>query len=418
MNPRVWHCPRCGAPIEDVKGALVTCKFCGSKVDLGAEALARHYQVPVTRLPQVSPQIRVSDSQAQAHAAPPVVQRAPAPPSPFWGRLKVVSGPLLGIAAGWAGVQSLFAFLGNGHPHAIPTAILMGLPVILGAVSGRKFPAVIAAGWSGLLLPAKPFMRPVFMKDGDFFGPTSETHLNYIVPGVMLLAAATIIAMTIRSGGGEGEKGEEKKKATKPLFHALNAAGLVVGVALAVPMFGGPTRKEVIDRYKPQFEVMRGALREIHGKLPPPGSLKTDQYRPNLSPMPVFNERDRSKTNTAIVAPEHLVDPSAKAAYDLILSTDLMHSLAWTGPKNPMAESSLYDRAGDFDQTLERALGYRYIVVYRSASVGLEVLVYDLKTTELVASFRMKAAGGFTQTRQELGQALEKATGGAFAIDR
>jgi hypothetical protein len=30
----------------------------------------------------------------------------------------------------------------------------------------------------------------------------------------------------------------------------------------------------------------------------------------------------------------------------------------------------------------------------------------------------MKAAGGFTPTRQELGQALEKATGGAFAIER
>src|SRR5688572_12357043 len=47
VNPRVLHCPRCGAPIDDVEGALTTCKFCGSKVDLGAQALARHYQVPV-----------------------------------------------------------------------------------------------------------------------------------------------------------------------------------------------------------------------------------------------------------------------------------------------------------------------------------------------------------------------------------
>lgn len=61
MNPRVLHCPRCGAPMDDVKGMLVTCKFCGSKVDLGAEALARHYQAPVTRVPPPPTAIRVSD---------------------------------------------------------------------------------------------------------------------------------------------------------------------------------------------------------------------------------------------------------------------------------------------------------------------------------------------------------------------
>jgi hypothetical protein len=403
--------------MDDVRGALVTCKFCGSKVDLGAEALARAYQVPVTRTP---PPIRVSDPHAAPHVAPPVVRRAPAPPSPFWGRLKIASGPLLGLAAGWAGVLCLFAHLGNGQPRPIPAALLMGIAVIFGAVSGRKIPAMIAAVWAGGLLAAKPFMRPVFMKDGDFFGPTSETHLNYIVPGVMFLATAAIIAMTLRSGGGEVEEGKEKKNnnKTKPLFHALNAAGLAAGIALAIPMFGGETTKDVIERYKPRFEALRGSLRTIHGKLPPPGSLKSDQYRPNLTPMPVFDNRTRSKTNTALVPPEHLLDMSAKPAHDLIISTDLTHSLAWTGPNNPLSESVLYDRAGEFDQTLERALAYRYIVVYRPAMAGLEVFVFDLKTTDLLASFRMKDAGDFTQSRLDLGKALEKATGGAFAIDR
>jgi len=199
MNPRVLHCPRCGAPIEDLKGALVTCKFCGSKVDLGAEAPARHYPVPVTRTPQPSPVVGVSDP----YAAPPVVQRSP---------------------------------------------------------------------------------------------------------------------------------------------------GL--------------------------------------------------------------------KTNTAILPPEHLLDPGAKPAHDLIISGDLSHSLAWTGPNNPLSGSVLHLRAGTFDQTLERALAYRYVAVYRPGGAALEVFVFDLKTTELLASFRTKSAGGFTQERQELALALEKATGGAFAIDR
>jgi hypothetical protein len=124
------------------------------------------------------------------------------------------------------------------------------------------------------------------------------------------------------------------------------------------------------------------------------------------------------KTNTAILPPEHLLDPGAKPAHDLIISGDLSHSLAWTGPNNPLSGSVLHGRAGTFDQTLERALAYRYVAVYRPGGAGLEVFVFDLKTTELLASFRTKSAGGFTQERQELALALEKATGGAFAIDR
>lgn len=390
----------------------MTCKFCGSKVDLGPEALARHYAVPAVRTPP--PAVQVMEPRP-----PAVVERAPAPPSPFWGRLKVVASPLLGVAAGWAAVQAVYAFLGNASPHAIPTALAMGVPVILGLIAGHKIPAAIGAAWSGILLTVKPFGRPVFMKDGDFFSLTSETHLNYFVPGILLLVTGTLIGLSIEAGSrskGDAEKAE--KKPTKPLFHALNAAGLAAGVALALPMLGGERINEVIVRYRPRFDEVRASLEAIHRKLPPAGSVTADQYRPSLNPPPFYDTKPRSKTNTAIVPPEHLLDTSAKAAYDLIISTDFMHSVAWTGPKNPMSETVMYDRSDGFDETLERALAYRYVVVYRPASGGLEVFVFDLKTTELLSSFRMKNLGGFTEARKELGVALEKATGGSFSIER
>lgn len=417
MNPRVWHCPRCGAPLDDVKGAFVTfitCKFCGSKVDLGAEALARHYPVPATRLPQPPPVIQVSDT----HAAPTVAQRAPAPPSPFWGRFKIALGPILGLAAGFAGVMCVYVFLRNDEPEPLPAALLMGMAVILGATTDRKIPAILASVWAGALLTAKPFVRPVFWKDGDFFGLTSETHLYYLVPGVMFLATAAIIAMTL-GGAKDGDETTEKnkKKSAKPLFHALNAVGLAAGIALAVPAFGGETTKDVIERYRPRFEALRGSLRTIHEKLPPPGSATRDQYRPNMDPRPIFDDKNRTKSNTAILPPEHLLDPSAKPVYDLIISGDLLHSLAWTGPNNPLSGSVLYGQAGDFDNTLERALAHRYVAVYRPASEGLEVFFFDLKTAALLASFRTKPVTGFTHSRRELGLALEKATGGTFSID-
>ncbi|HEU4404354.1 MAG TPA: hypothetical protein VFS43_03595 [Polyangiaceae bacterium] len=34
---------------------------------------------------------------------------------------------MLRLVGGWAAVQLLYAFLGNGSPHALPTALRMGV---------------------------------------------------------------------------------------------------------------------------------------------------------------------------------------------------------------------------------------------------------------------------------------------------
>lgn len=389
MSPRILHCPRCGAPIEDIEGASVTCKFCGSRVSLD--------QAPPAR-------------PADARPAQPVVRQEP--PSPFWGRFRVVSGVVFSAIGGWAVVQSAYAFFRNGSPQGLSTALLAGLAVIGAAALGRKVPALVMALWSGALLAAKPFIRPVFMKDGDFFSSTSETHLNYLVPGVLLLVTAALLVMSMQRA-----RDKAKAKAMTPVLLSLNVAALVAGATVTLASLRGETTQDVIDRYRPRFEAVRRSLRTVAEKLPPAGGAPAEPGRANLSPPPVFDEVKPTKTNTLIVAPEQLVDPDAKVSHDLLLSSDLAFALAWTGPKNPMSDSALYDRAGGFGDTLERALAYRYVVVYRPAGAdGLEAFVFDLRSTNLVATTAVKGAGGYVQGRKHLTEALTRATGGTFLL--
>jgi hypothetical protein len=93
-----------------------------------------------------------------------------------------------------------------------------------------------------------------------------------------------------------------------------------------------------------------------------------------------------------------------------------------------MSETVLYERSDDFAERLERVLSYRYLAVYRpsgapdrgaavEATQGLEVFVFDLTTTELVASFKAPRPGSYTADREALARALARATGGVFDLD-
>lgn len=401
---------------------MVKCTFCGSEVDLGPDALIRGYLPDVQPDRQndrgPGPQADIGAAPAHAHQAqhpPPAAQ-----PSPFQARLKLISGPLLGIAAGFLGVQALYVFLRNGgEPNVILTAVLMAPVVILLAVTGRRIQSAVVATYCGVLLVAKPFIRPVVMRDGYVFGTTSETHLNYLVPGVLFLVTAGIVALTITRA---------EKPAKPPYIRGLLAAfGVAVGVAAALPNFGGETIQEAIERNSPRFENVRTALQIISTKLPPPGQVD-DKLRRDLRPQPVAGRRYPQRVNTEIIPAEVLVDVYAKPSFDLIVSGDLYMSLLWTGSKNPLSESVLYDRAGDFVKTLDRALSYQYVVVYRgngargggvgsTGAASMDVFVFDLKTTDLVASFHTDKAGSYAEGRESLARGLERATGGLFEFD-
>src|SRR4029079_13552859 len=138
------------------------------------------------------------------------------------------------------------------------------------------------------------------------------THLNYLVPGVLLLVTAGLIALTFKK--------QEKPMAMRPRMTLafLGAAGFAAGVAIALPSVSGESIDDALTRYRPRFEAMRSTWKTIQEKLPPPGSAAGDKVNKNLQPQPVAGDRYRARINTEIVSADHLADPEGTASYDLI----------------------------------------------------------------------------------------------------
>jgi hypothetical protein len=425
MSSRVHPCPRCAAPVEAAEVGLSRCKFCGNEVDLGSDAVLRHYDSALREVPGEVPGAPPATPGPPLHARRSPLAASAEPTSPLRGRLKVLAGPLLALTAGFVGAQSVFVFARNGRdPSVIFTSVLAGALALSLLASARRAAAAAVTGFAGLLFAAKPFARPIYMKDGGLFGPTSETHLYYLIPGGILLMIAAIIALIVVSARELKDQPPEPSAASL----ALGAAGLAAGIALATHFFSGETIAEAIDRYRPRFAAVRDTWAAIHAKLPPPGSPAADFTRTDLSPRPIADKKNWQRSNTEVLAAEQLLDPDGKPSYDLITSNYLHTSVLWTGPKNPMSETVLYERSDDFAERLERVLSYRYLAVYRpsgasdrgagvEATEGLEVFVFDLTTTELVASFKAPRPGYFTADREALARALARATGGVFDLD-
>lgn len=140
-------------------------------------------------------------------------------------------------------------------------------------------------------------------------------------------------------------------------------------MAAALILLGacGKTGQEAIAENTPAVEAMRARLNTVVGGLPSLGSAVSMSMSPApLDPRPVY-DRKTGTFNTAFVSAEQLKDDSAPR-FDLVLESDLGYALAWTGSKNPMAESRLGESAGDMNGTFEKALKTPYVVVYRTAS--------------------------------------------------
>jgi len=216
-----------------------------------------------------------------------------------------------------------------------------------------------------------------------------------------------------------------------------------------VLLFGcGETRREVIDRYRPRMDAMRQKLAALHEKLP----AELTPLARELDPKPVYDEETRTG-NADFLTEEELLDVYAKPPFDLTLSVGLKNCLGWTGSSNPMAESALGERDGTFEADFESALATRYLVVLRSRAeeisfqggvfsggdASIDAFVIDLGTEELVAAARVSASpegqvsylvysgenvdrrgeaavhsSTWSNLRPQLGEALEKATGGSF----
>lgn len=417
MNPRVFHCPRCGAPIsQDAASKLAprtNCNFCGATIDMGGDAWARLYQQELSRPPK------------PADARPPLPHEgappAPAsPPSPFWQRLAWVLRPVCGLLLGFGLFQCIMALLKNSSPHPIPTAVLVGIAALVLQAIGLKIPALILIFLSGLLLFLKPFVNPVIWSDGHVFGITSETHLNYLVPASILMVIALLILLSLRKSEGQKNKG---------LMYGVFAAGFAIGICS--PLFSaslfGPTRGELLNQYKSRFDPLREMFKAFHAQLPAAGSLKEEKIRRDLNPAPEYQKNSKTPPNTEIINAWQLLDQSERGHFDLLLSDDLARALLWTSDKNPMVSSSMDESDSNFALELEKALKIRWLAVYRpvgggssygssTSANGLEIFVFDLQSKELVAQGLVGRIDSYSDGQEKLARALERITGGRFSF--
>ena len=159
-------------------------------------------------------------------------------------------------------------------------------------------------------------------------------------------------------------------------------ATLLIGLALAIGLSGcGPTNQEAIEQFKPQYAEMRADLEAIAAALP--ASVAEQQVAQALDPAPFYMEDSPDDIhNTDILMYASLVDPDLDlrdaGQLDLRLSNYLRRNLQWTGPNNPMSETSLKNRAADnFPDKLEQGLQIKYLGVARVGAYERAVAVSE-----------------------------------------
>jgi len=230
------------------------------------------------------------------------------------------------------------------------------------------------------------------------------------------------------------------------------ALSVILPMALAAC---GETNRDVIQRYTPQIDAVRAELKTMAGTLPAPGSALSGKTN-DVDPKPVYDAAAGS-FNTAFIPVEAL--DGAKPLYDLILPSELLNALAWTGADNPMAESALEERNDSFGKAFETALATPYIVLYRAAAydppravddttfeggtLKLEAFVFARSGARQIATCSIEAASNqsvsytykkgedprarlvafagstlWSDALQTLSECLTATTGGTFTLER
>jgi hypothetical protein len=168
----------------------------------------------------------------------------------------------------------------------------------------------------------------------------------------------------------------------------------------------GPSVKDVIKKYEGDFQKKRSQLKTVADALPPAGSMNGKTPCAALNPPLMFNEKTKSY-NTEMVMYEELLDPDVEPVFDVAPNSELLTSLKWTGPKNPLSSSVLDDNGRDMEKIMKTALDYRYLVVNRVASlkmptaidektfspgsITIEGFIVDLNTNKTLCNFVLSA---------------------------
>jgi hypothetical protein len=168
----------------------------------------------------------------------------------------------------------------------------------------------------------------------------------------------------------------------------------------------GNSISTVLKKYKIPYQEKREQLKKISESLPPKGSIGNNLTCRELNPKIRFDEKAED-INTEMLMFEQLSDPDFEPEWNLLLSGDLLHSIRWTGPKNPLSESVLSDNGESIEKDLLAALEYRYLVVnrvneitqpelkdennYTRGNATIDTFIFDLKENKTICGFSTSA---------------------------
>ena len=227
-------------------------------------------------------------------------------------------------------------------------------------------------------------------------------------------------------------------------------------VALLVLAACGQNAGDVIASFKPRMDEMRARLQATIAALPQPG-VAVSSSMSVADPKPVFDAA-AGTYNTAFLSAEEIAtgdDP----AFALNLTSDLGLALAWTGPKNPMADSAMSGSIDGLDKQFEAALATPYAVIYRAVSyappkasdatnfeggnIDMEAFLVRTANATSVASCRIQGESAqevsysykkgddpvarleafakstlYDDVRKKLAACLTEQTGGTFVFDK
>ncbi|MBN1769749.1 MAG: hypothetical protein JXB32_00700 [Deltaproteobacteria bacterium] len=397
----IHRCPNCHAALRlgDVTtGGVVTCEYCGKEVSIRAATVAVRTPAPAA---------------APRPAAVPA--RPAAPPVPTVGSDLLRSLPtagILGFAAGYLVVLAVFLFLRPFHEGMIPWLLAYGVTMIVLASSGRRPAAAGFAAAVGGLLVAKPFIRPVVHEYGPL-GPTSETHLYYLGPGIALLVLGAIVLVAMPKAKLREEFGRTKG-------WILGVVGLALGGGLGLWHQGGPTNADWIERYRPAIVEQERRLAGIDAAIaaggPFPGTA------PAFDDPPVYRPGS-PEGNTDVIHLAQLADNDAHPTVDLFPWGVLRTA------RSRVALAGRWDRSHwELDEFLTRELAagadLRWVVVYNAGKTlddryAAEAWFTDLGREEVL--FHLPPSGPWfdeSTMRDDLLRRLARATGGIFEASR
>lgn len=142
-----------------------------------------------------------------------------------------------------------------------------------------------------------------------------------------------------------------------------NLSFLLIVFFLLLQFGCGLTNREVIEKYKPEYQKKRQQLKRIAALLSP-GAINDAPTCSQLNP-PIILTGRIDKSNTGSLTFEQLLNPDKKPKLNLPLGNNFLHTLNWTGPENPLAV--LDDNGDELERELKHALTYSYLIVNRTA---------------------------------------------------